>query len=282
MDIDPALVDWEKAASVTLTAPAGYFETSADFRRARNAYRRRLERRGLFGAGLWIVEWHESGSPHMHFIFFQVGQTDGVYSVRPLVDCWLDVVKGAERWGQDASWIADRRKWLKYLAKHGGRATEHVQRMGPGPWDESSGRMWGCWGDMPVVEPVVIPVRADDFYAARRVAQRMMLSGARGCGSKVAVKWDSTNADMEWSMRKVKRRRRAIRRARKAGRSRGRITKLESTEDRPAYHRAVGAVAPVVVWRDEADEFWASISSLFPGLAERVESGRSKVEIIPF
>ena len=269
--VDPTEVDWGMAVSLTLTAPAGVFESVDHWQRVRSAYRKRLVRAGAFSGALWCVEWHRSGAPHLHLVLF------GVKDARALVDHWLALVPGALRCAQDVSWIRHPDRWLKYLAKHGGRGAEHVQRVGAGPWDGSSGRMWGEWGRVSRARPVVVDVCAADFYRARRVAVRLQLAGSRGSGSVVSCKWDTRKRELNVAMKKVKSRRRAIRKSRKSGRV-GQASRLHPV-DRPDYHKQAARVRPVTVWRDPTDEFWSALGGLFPGLDDRVRNGESQVEI---
>lgn len=103
----------------------------------------------------WVVEKAQQkrgGVPHLHLGVYFDHELSPV-ELWQLKDAWCRIAEahGAKHQGQDAKRIRPGDVgWAKYCGKHGSRTARHQQREGiPAEGWDSSGRMWGRWGDWP-------------------------------------------------------------------------------------------------------------------------------------
>lgn len=134
------------AFAVTLTVrdiPAG----PQEWHEALHQMQIALARFGVL-RGHWVMENQKRGCPHLHLgVWF--GPAVDLDTARGLIiGAWLRI---AAEWrpaarGQDVKAL-EHGGWSKYVAKHSARSVTHVQRTGLPPGWETSGRLWGHFGD---------------------------------------------------------------------------------------------------------------------------------------
>ena len=118
----------------------------------------RLRRMGALRCH-WVVEWQARGAPHLHMsVYFPERSDNGQWAERygAMENHWLDLTGylGTHQRGQHIVGIRNAAFWGAYMAKHAARGQEHYQRQQgllPDAW-ETSGRMWGKFGDWPTRE----------------------------------------------------------------------------------------------------------------------------------
>jgi hypothetical protein len=109
--------------------------------------------------GHWVVEWQARGAPHIHMAAYFPQITEGGQWIDLFEEMhahWLTLTQhlGTQHRGQHIAAIRDAEFWGKYMAKHAGRGEDHYQReqgLLPEMW-QSSGRMWGKFGNWPTSE----------------------------------------------------------------------------------------------------------------------------------
>ena len=145
------------------------------------AYFMRLKRMGAI-RGHWVVEWQERGAPHIHMsVYFPERKSEDEWGERfdNIERHWLDLTAhlGTLQRGQHIAPIKNAAFWGSYMAKHAARGQEHYQRQQgllPERW-ETSGRMWGKFGDWPVREEAFLCDEVT-FYRWRRWTRRWQRS----------------------------------------------------------------------------------------------------------
>lgn len=141
--------------------------TAADWHSARRAFHKRLERAGVTMQH-WVVEWTRKGRPHLHMAAYGPGDLSRVALV-----AWLEVCD-AKGWpvlarAQHIVPISGLDGWLQYVSKHASRGIDHYQRQGaPEGW-EKTGRLWGSFGEWPVVGAIELELHGPQFYRYRRL-----------------------------------------------------------------------------------------------------------------
>lgn len=174
--------------AVTLTM-GGTPDTSAEWLRARKSLVRFLQAHGVT-LGQWLTEWTAKGRPHLHMCVF------GSASTPPHLDRllglkWLEICD-SEGWpavwgAQHIVKVHEMTGWLKYVGKHASRGVQHYQRLGaPVGW-EKTGRLWGHWGDWPVIEPILQELTHPEFlrYRAGFVDWQAKRMAAEGVPSEI-------------------------------------------------------------------------------------------------
>lgn len=131
----------------------------------------RLRRMGVLACH-WVVEWQKRGVPHLHGVVVLPYRMN--FQVK-LIDIWLDVCSSYRPLyqSQDCKIVYDEDGWFKYLSKHFSRSCGHDQRgkkLPPG-W-ETSGRMWGRWGEWLLVT-YRISLSESLFYRVRRDLRKL-------------------------------------------------------------------------------------------------------------
>jgi len=170
---------------VSITLTVRDCPTADEWRSFRNAFFKRLRRKGLMRCH-WLTEWQQretdtgpQGVPHLHMsAFFSRNINEA-----EMVDDWLDIAAGfGPKWqGQHVKKIHDLAGWFAYVAKHGARGLKHYQRskeLIPESWATFTGRMWGKFGDWPV-QNERFNMSKELFYRLRRDLHKMKNAGYR-------------------------------------------------------------------------------------------------------
>lgn len=101
----------------------------------------------------WVRENHQDGRPHYHLgVYFdhQLTAKERAIVVRDWVECASSLRPASV--GQDVKPMPRHRGWGQYCAKHSARSVTSYQRTGmPQGWSRC-GRLWGHFGDWPLVE----------------------------------------------------------------------------------------------------------------------------------
>lgn len=153
--------------------------TPEEFHAARKAILMRLERDGAIRLH-WVVEWTRRKVPHLHLTVYFERALDA-RGRAALKAAWIEV---AGRWvvrarGQDIKEISGPEGWAQYLSKHAARGVSHYQRQGkPEGW-ETTGRLWGHWGDWPEEAPAGFAMDSAAWYATRRRIRAWRVADAR-------------------------------------------------------------------------------------------------------
>lgn len=153
--------------------------TPETFHQMRKAMLKRFERMDAIRIH-WVVEWTRRKVPHLHL---------SVYFTRALTKAEEWAIKAA--WteiagafvvnarGQDLKAISGPEGWAKYLSKHAARGVGHYQRQGkPDGW-ETTGRLWGHWGDWPTEPPAGFSLDSASWYRTRRRVRSWRIADAR-------------------------------------------------------------------------------------------------------
>jgi len=154
-------------------------ESSDDWHQLRQAFHKRLKRMGLIRMQ-WLTEWQARGVPHLHGIAYFPEWIPPTL----LVNHWLKLTSKKYQsmaFGQNAKPVETVLGWLDYLAKHSTRSAAHYQRSPeniPQGW-QTTGRMWGKYGDWPIRDPMQFQVCQEGFYAFRRIANQLRHSKVR-------------------------------------------------------------------------------------------------------
>lgn len=149
--------------------------------KALKAFWKRLNRNGVVLIH-WVIEWQRRGVPHVHCsLFFDNPPFD---IQRTIIQHWLDVTKlwGSGSSAQHITPITDSLGWAQYTAKHAQRGLFHYQRSPenmPTEWQSKTGRMWGKWGEWPILEPIKLEATTPAFYMMRRIIRNWRIADAR-------------------------------------------------------------------------------------------------------
>lgn len=147
----------------------------------RKAYVDALRRSGLIVRGHWVVEWQRRKVPHLHMAVYLSENVTRDEAWRLMVDTWvrLGAKYGAGPKGQHLGHIDGALGWLEYLSKHAARGVAHYQRAGkPEGWD-TTGRLWGYFGEWPNVEPAEVTLTRSEFWRFRRLVRSWRIADAR-------------------------------------------------------------------------------------------------------
>ena len=162
---------------------------SDQWHRALKAFWRRLSRMGVTLIH-WVIEWQRRGVPHVHCsLFFENPPPD---IQQKIITHWLAVSAswGAGSSGQHITPITNSLGWAQYTAKHAQRGLYHYQRSPenmPVEWQSKTGRMWGKWGDWPVLEPVKLDTGSEAWYMVRRIIRNWRIADARKTNNKKRI-----------------------------------------------------------------------------------------------
>lgn len=164
--------------------------TSDEWHRVLRAFWRRLKRSGVVLIH-WVIEWQRRGVPHVHCsLFFDDPDFDAVAAIIPhwvaLTGKW-----GSGPFGQHLTQIHDSLGWAQYTSKHAQRGLGHYQRSPeniPPQWLGKTGRMWGKWGEWPIIEPMRFNVPDDVFYRLRRSLRGWRKADARASGCRFRIR----------------------------------------------------------------------------------------------
>lgn len=175
--VDPSMLG-DDGLAVTLTM-GGRPDSAQTWHRARKQLMERLSYRGATSQH-WVVEWTAKGRPHLHMAVY--GST-----IADIVVAWLDICRKLD-WpatygAQHIVPITGAPGWLEYLAKHASRGVAHYQRQGMAEGWEKSGRLWGHWGDWPVMPPVEVELTDPQFWRYRRALRRYQVARLRNAGA---------------------------------------------------------------------------------------------------
>lgn len=168
------------------TCPA----TSDDWHKALKAFWMRLKRLGV-SLIHWVIEWQSRGVPHVHCsLFFDNPPID---IQQKIIAHWIAVTAswGAGPFGQHITPITNSLGWAQYTAKHAQRGLYHYQRSPeniPPQWQKKTGKMWGKWGDWPVLEPVKLETTSKSWHMVRRIVKNWRFADARASGNKKRIK----------------------------------------------------------------------------------------------
>ena len=118
-------------------------ETPEAMHRARRAFLKRLERRGLLRY-MWVCEFQQRGVPHFHFILYFSGEQKR----EELLSAWLSVARdyNVKSVGLSCKKIHHLRGYYDYMTKHTERGIKHYQRQRssmPKVWRGRCPKMWG-------------------------------------------------------------------------------------------------------------------------------------------
>lgn len=137
----------------------------------------------------WTVEQAQKkrgGVPHVHLaVYFDHPLT--ALDIWEMKEAWVRIGKkyGARHAGQFVAAIRPGNGWSKYVAKHSARTQRHYQNEGlPAGWD-TSGRLWGRWGDWPVRMGKWLLNSAASIQL-RRLMRSWLVTDARQSACKIA------------------------------------------------------------------------------------------------
>lgn len=163
---------------------------SDQWHKALKAFWMRLKRLGVVLIH-WVIEWQRRGVPHVHCsLFFDNPPID---IQQRIIDHWIAVTAcwGAGSFGQYITPITNALGWSQYTSKHAQRGLSHYQRSPenmPTEWQSKTGRMWGKWGDWPIIEPVKLEATSEAWYMIRRIVRNWRIADARASGNKKRIK----------------------------------------------------------------------------------------------
>jgi len=126
----------------------------------------------------WVTEWQERRVPHLHMACW----FDRTVDQELLKKHWCEVYEH-QRPAYSRQHITPIHAfggWAQYVSKHASRGAGHYQRNNwarPRGW-QSSGRVWGKWGDWTLIEPVKVQMTSKPFYAYRRLVRNWRKSRA--------------------------------------------------------------------------------------------------------
>lgn len=153
--------------------------TPEDFHAMRRAMLKRFERSGAVRIH-WVVEWTRRKVPHLHLSVYFPRPLDALERAK-IKSAWAEVagryVVSAR--GQHISQMTGPEGWAKYLSKHAARGVSHYQRQGkPAGW-ETTGRLWGHWGDWPTEDPAGFTLDSASWFQTRRRVRSWRIADAR-------------------------------------------------------------------------------------------------------
>lgn len=188
MSIDPVNLTGQ-AVSASLTLGPDAVITPSDMQRMREAFFERLRREGVVRHH-WVMEFQRRGAPHLHMIIYFPADWPKGDPARAVNWHWTEVTRDTSslHTGQHIEPVHALGGWLHYLAKHGARSAEHIQRICPEGW-ENPGRMWGKSGDWPTLEEA-FEIDPSSFFALRRWVRNWRLADARSALVKARARRD--------------------------------------------------------------------------------------------
>lgn len=130
----------------------------------------------------WVIEWQRRGVPHVHCsLFFDNPPID---IQQKILSHWLAVTASWDSgsFSQHITPISNSLGWAQYTSKHAQRGLYHYQRSPenmPTQWQLKTGRMWGKWGDWPILDPIKLETTSKAWYMMRRIIRNWRIADAR-------------------------------------------------------------------------------------------------------
>ena len=173
-------LDWETYAApranckysrsfwCTLTYPEEFPTDRNIYKRDLQTFKKRLLREYKIQSVIWKQEYQKRNAVHFHLlIFFKNHENISKYR-KWASQAWYDVVNSGDYYHYQAGVSTDvvhREKGLARLFNYLGKYISKVQKM-----EFETGRVWGYWGDLPLVLAVIITLtRAQLVRFLRRV-----------------------------------------------------------------------------------------------------------------